>query len=80
MKHFGILAALLAISISAYAQAKYVFYFIGDGIGTNQILGAEMYRSALQGEPLGRIQTYMTQVLPVHVWLRVSRLVMVLSA
>ena len=62
MKHFGILVALLAINISAYAQAKYVFYFIGDGIGTNQILGAEMYRSALQGEPLGRIQTHMTQL------------------
>ena len=62
MRHFGILVALLAINISAYAQAKYVFYFIGDGIGTNQILGAEMYRSALQGEPLGRIQTYMTQL------------------
>jgi alkaline phosphatase len=37
-----------------------VFYFIGDGMGSNQVLGAEMYRSALQGQPLGRVQTLMT--------------------
>lgn len=29
-------------------------------MGSNQVLGAEMYRSALQGEPLGRVQTLMT--------------------
>lgn len=29
-------------------------------MGSNQALGAEMYRSALQGEPLGRVQTLMT--------------------
>ena len=29
-------------------------------MGANQVLGAEMYRSALQGEPLGRAQTLMT--------------------
>ena len=29
-------------------------------MGTNQVLGAEMYRSAIQGEPLGRVQTLMT--------------------
>lgn len=44
----------------AYGEVKYVFYFIGDGMGSNQVLGAEMYRSALQGEPLGRVQTLMT--------------------
>ena len=45
---------------SASAEIKYVFYFIGDGMGTNQVLSAEMYRSAVQGEPLGRVQTLMT--------------------
>ena len=44
----------------AYGEVKYVFYFIGDGMGANQVLGAEMYRSALQGQPLGRVQTLMT--------------------
>ena len=29
-------------------------------MGANQILGAEMYRSAVQGEPIGRVQTLMT--------------------
>lgn len=29
-------------------------------MGTNQVLSAEMYRSAIQGAPLGRIQTLMT--------------------
>ena len=37
-----------------------MFYFIGDGMGDNQVLSAEMYRSALQGQPLGRVQTLMT--------------------
>lgn len=29
-------------------------------MGTNQVLCAEMYRSAIQGKPLGRVQTLMT--------------------
>ena len=40
---------ILAISVSAQ-QAKYVFYFIGDGMGVNQVLGTEMYLSELKGE------------------------------
>ena len=64
MKRFISLCTLYIISVyfslSLSAQAKYVFYFIGDGMGSNQVLGAEMYRSALQGEPLGRVQTLMT--------------------
>lgn len=51
---------LLLAALGANAQAKYIFYFIGDGMGTNQVLTAEMYRSAIQGAPLGRIQTLMT--------------------
>lgn len=40
---------MLAFSVSAQ-QAKYVFYFIGDGMGVNQVLGTEMYQSELKGE------------------------------
>ena len=40
---------MLAISASAQ-QAKYVFYFIGDGMGVNQVQGTEMYLSELKGE------------------------------
>ena len=55
-----LLCTLYIVSLSLFAEVKYVFYFIGDGMGSNQVLGAEMYRSALQGQPLGRVQTLMT--------------------
>ena len=51
---------LLLIALAVNAEIKYIFYFIGDGMGSNQVLGAEMYLSALQGEPLGRQQTLMS--------------------
>ena len=61
MKRFFILIVLVLGSWSlAVGQAKYVFYFIGDGMGSNQVLISEMYRSALSGQPLGRVQTLMT--------------------
>ncbi len=60
MKRFFLFTLLLIAALSVWAQPKYVFYFIGDGMGSNQVLGAEMYRSAIQGEPLGRVQTLMT--------------------
>lgn len=42
--------ALLVVSMGAMAQqAKYVFYFIGDGMGVNQVNGAETYYAALEG-------------------------------
>ena len=39
------------IGNDAYAQkrAKYVFYFIGDGMGVNQVNGAETYLAAREG-------------------------------
>jgi alkaline phosphatase len=42
------------------AQAKYVFYFIGDGMGPNQVLAAEMYQAELEGR-IGRVPLLMTQ-------------------
>lgn len=33
------------ISVVANGQAKYVFYFIGDGMGVNQVNGTEMYQA-----------------------------------
>ena len=55
---FSLLFALCSLLCSA--EVKYVFYFIGDGMGANQVLLSEMYRSAVQGQPLGRVQTLMT--------------------
>ena len=60
MKRFFLLTTLLVVTFFSYAEVKYIFYFIGDGMGTNQVLGSEMYRSAVQGSPLGRVQTLMT--------------------
>lgn len=60
MKRLILILCTVLCTLYSFSQAKYVFYFIGDGMGSNQVLGAEMYRSAIQGEPLGRVQTLMT--------------------
>ena len=60
MKRIFLILCSLCFVLCSFAEAKYVFYFIGDGMGSNQVLGAEMYRSALEGQPLGRVQTLMT--------------------
>ena len=41
-------------------QAKYVFFFIGDGMGVNQVNMAEAYLSAMNGER-GSVSLLMTQ-------------------
>ena len=47
-----ILSCLLValVSLSAIAEVKYVFYFIGDGMGVNQINVTETYLAALKGK------------------------------
>lgn len=46
---YVLLFALLT-SVMTYAQqAKYVFYFIGDGMGVNQVNGTEMYLAEQEG-------------------------------
>lgn len=42
-------ATLFALLAMAEGQAKYVFYFIGDGMGVNQINVTETYLAALKG-------------------------------
>lgn len=37
-------------SLAEQKQAKYVFYFIGDGMGQNQVLTTEMYLAELEGK------------------------------
>ncbi|MBR6321153.1 MAG: alkaline phosphatase [Prevotella sp.] len=50
-KLFSIVATLfVAIVLSAQSQVKYVFYFIGDGMGVNQINVTETYLAALKGK------------------------------
>ena len=44
------LVAMSALSAMAQSQVKYVFYFIGDGMGVNQINVTETYLAALKGK------------------------------
>ena len=60
MKRYLLSFVFVLCSLSLFAKIKYVFYFIGDGMGSNQVLASEMYYSALKGQPLGRVQTLMT--------------------
>ena len=48
---FAFAAVVLLTLSSAWAQqVKYVFYFIGDGMGVNQINVTETYLAALKGK------------------------------
>ena len=38
---------LFVVATSAAQQAKYIFYFIGDGLGINHIHGTELYNAAV---------------------------------
>ncbi len=52
MRHrFITLLSLVMVALSAMAEgrAKYVFYFIGDGMGVNQVNAAESYLAAAEG-------------------------------
>ena len=50
-KRFFSLLSILAFALTIFAEgkAKYVFYFIGDGMGVNQVNAAETYLGALEG-------------------------------
>lgn len=60
MKRIVLILCMAGLVLSAAAEVKYVFYFIGDGMGVNQIMAAEMYRSAIHGASFGREQTLMS--------------------
>lgn len=45
-----LISLVLALIVSAQGQVKYVFYFIGDGMGVNQINVTETYQAALKGK------------------------------
>lgn len=61
MKRILLTAWLICFAIAIMAQAKYVFYFIGDGMGPTQVLAAEMYQAAVKGE-IGREPLQMSQL------------------
>lgn len=47
------------MTAGCFGEVKYIFYMIGDGMGANQVLAAEMYRAELQGR-IGRVPLRMT--------------------
>lgn len=63
MKKIFNLLLLVCISGAVFAQgkAKYVFYFIGDGMGVNQVNTTEMYRADAQEGRIGIIPLGFTQ-------------------
>lgn len=61
MKRFLTLLVCLCVYFTLSAEVKYVFYFIGDGMGPNQVLATEMYLAELDGK-IGRDKLYMTQL------------------
>lgn len=51
MKKISFLILCTLLAVCAYAQeAKYVFFFIGDGMGVNQVQGTELYLGELDGK------------------------------
>ena len=59
MRKLVSLMCMCVIAILSMAQAKYVFMFIGDGMGPHQVLSTEMYLAEMEGK-LGRKQLLMT--------------------
>ena len=59
MRRLFILLGVLLVTACAMGQAKYVFMFIGDGMGPHQVLSTEMYLAELEGK-IGRKQLLMT--------------------
>ncbi|MBQ7210822.1 MAG: alkaline phosphatase [Paludibacteraceae bacterium] len=60
-RFFNLILACCLFSLTVYAgEARYIFYFIGDGMGPNQVLSTEMYLAELEGR-ISRRQLAMTQ-------------------
>ena len=61
MKRILYLLLCLCAWMNLSAEVKYVFYFIGDGMGPNQVLATEMYLAEQDGQ-IGRSKLHMTQL------------------
>ena len=59
MKRLSFVLLFSFIALLSMAQAKYVFFFIGDGMGPHQVLSTEMYLAELEGK-IGRKSLLMT--------------------
>lgn len=61
MKRLIYALIFVIVSVVANGQAKYVFYFIGDGMGVNQVNGTEMYNAEKQNGRIGSEPLLFTQ-------------------
>jgi len=63
MKRIFPILMFVFISCTVFGQgkAKYVFYFIGDGMGVNQVNGTEMYLAEKQDNRIGVVPLCFTQ-------------------
>ena len=52
---------LSLFTVPLHGQVKYVFYFIGDGMGVNHVNATEMYLASLQGKKVDRMPLCFTQ-------------------
>ena len=59
MKRLSLSFVFALFALLSVAQAKYVFFFIGDGMGPHQVLATEMYLAELEGR-IGRTPLLMT--------------------
>lgn len=59
LKFVRILPALFATTWAGEdsAKARYVFLFVGDGMGSAQVALAEAYRASVEGDPVGFVPT-----------------------
>lgn len=55
-----LVTVLIICNTSLAQQAKYVFYFIGDGMGVNQVQGTELFQGELKNE-IGITPLHFTQ-------------------
>lgn len=59
MKRVFLFVFAVLFATVCFGEIKYIFYMIGDGMGPNQVLAAEMYRAELEGK-IGRVPLLMT--------------------
>ena len=59
MKRICLFVFSLMICAVCFGEIKYIFYMIGDGMGPNQVLAAEMYQAEMEGR-IGRVPLNMT--------------------
>ncbi len=59
MKRFSLFVFSLFLATVCSGEIKYIFYMIGDGMGPNQVLAAEMYQAEMEGR-IGRVPLLMT--------------------